>query len=113
MAAEAYKKMVVEARAEDIVYTPNLSGVPANFLARSLEAAGLDLGEAARPEYDPTQDLAATDRKIWKTIWSAGPGCAAIDSIPSVAELISDLRADYLEALRHTEFLAAEIGAQL
>ncbi|MEO2037761.1 MAG: nitronate monooxygenase, partial [Martelella sp.] len=42
MAPDAHKQMIVEGRAADIVYTPAISGVPANFLRPSIMAAGLD-----------------------------------------------------------------------
>jgi len=41
VAPEAYKKMIVDAGANDVVYTAAISGVHANFLAASLEAAGI------------------------------------------------------------------------
>lgn len=107
---DAYKQMILVSRAEDIVYTPNLSGIPANFLGKSLEVAGLDLSEAARPTYDPSKELAAIDRKIWKDIWSAGQGCAAIDSVPDVSSLISELRLGYEKALRQSEGLLMQTG---
>lgn len=42
-ASDAYKQMILEARAADIVHTPAVSGVPASFMRQSLEAAGYDL----------------------------------------------------------------------
>ena len=39
-ASDAYKQMILEARAADIVHTPAVSGVPASFMRQSLEAAG-------------------------------------------------------------------------
>jgi len=48
-AGEAYRQMVVDARAADIVYTPAVSGVPANFMRPSLEQAGYDMEKLLRP----------------------------------------------------------------
>ena len=40
-APEEYRQMIIDAGASDIVYTAAISGVHANFLASSLQAAGL------------------------------------------------------------------------
>jgi nitronate monooxygenase len=42
MAAPAYKDMLVDTAAADIVYTPAISGIPGNFLKPSIAAAGHD-----------------------------------------------------------------------
>ena len=40
-ATEEYRKMIIDAGASDVVYTAAISGVHANFLAASLQAAGI------------------------------------------------------------------------
>ena len=94
MAAPDYKDMVVRAGAGDIVYTPKISGVNANFLRESLERAGLDV---ATLEPKAGMDL-AHEAKAWSTIWSAGHGVAAISTCPTVAELVGDLERQFLAA---------------
>src|SRR5690606_7835826 len=42
-APDAYKEMLLNARAADIIHTPAVSGVPASFMRQSLEAAGFDM----------------------------------------------------------------------
>ena len=72
-----YKEMLVASRAADIVYTPAISGVAANFLRPSIVAAGLD------PDDLPAHgafDMGA-ERKAWKNIWSAGQGVGGITAI--------------------------------
>ena len=49
---EAQKRMLLESRAADIVHTPAVSGVPANFLRASLAAAGLDPDTLPRHKLD-------------------------------------------------------------
>ena len=95
MVAEAYKEMIVEARAADIVYTPNISGVHANFMRPSIVAAGLDPDNLpAHAELDMKNEA-----KAWKTVWSAGQGVGAIDDLPPVAELAERLVREYREAM--------------
>lgn len=100
-APSAYKQMILEARAADIVHTPAVSGVPASFMRQSLELAGYDLkqlqhkgevnyGEKLKPIND--------EAKAWKTVWSAGQGVGAIGDLPTVAELVARLDSEYRAA---------------
>ena len=100
-ASDAYKQMLVDARAEDILYTPAVSGVPASFMRQSLEAAGYDmtkLGRAGDVNYGEKLKPVDDEAKAWKTVWSAGQGVGTIRDIPSVAELCERLRSEYAEA---------------
>ena len=100
IAPEAYKKMIVDAGANDVVYTAAISGVHANFLAASLEAAGIteeDLKKDVKIDFGKEMD---TEAKAWKTIWSAGQGVTTIkDSIP-VKALVERLRSEFIDALK-------------
>lgn len=98
MAPDAYRQMLVDTGSKDIVYTPAISGVPANFLAPSLVQAGLDpkaLGDT--PDIDFGKEL-DVDSKAWKDIWSAGHGVATIDDVPSVADLVDRIVEEWTEA---------------
>lgn len=91
----AYKQMIIEASASDILYTPYFSGIPGNYLRPSVTAAGLD------PENLGTRDKADTglsSAKAWKDIWSAGQGVGGIDDCPSVEQLVARLRDEYASA---------------
>lgn len=94
MIPRAQKDMMLQASAADIVYTPNISGVPANFLRPSIAAAGLD------PDNLPPHgemDMAA-EARAWKNVWSAGQGVGGIrDELPA-AELVARMRAEYAAA---------------
>lgn len=93
----AYKTMLVDANAQDIVYTPAVSGIPANFLRQSLEANGLDPKHL--PE-DTKLDLGKeAEARAWKTIWSAGHGVGAITDVPSIADLVERMAGEYHDAL--------------
>jgi len=100
IAPEAYKKMIVDAGANDVVYTAAISGVHANFLAAGLQAAGItaeDLKKDVKIDFGKEMD---TEAKAWKTIWSAGQGVTTIkDSIP-VKALVERLRSEFIAALK-------------
>lgn len=96
LAPDAYKAMLLEARAADIVYTPAVSGVNANFLRQSIAAAGLDPDNLGPPAKLDLQEEA----KVWKTIWSAGHGAGSIEDVPLTAELCARLSEEYDAAAR-------------
>ncbi len=96
-APDGYKQMILDARAEDIVYTPAVSGVPASFMKKSLEKAGYDLTQLGRPgdvNYGQKLNPADDEAKAWKTVWSAGQGVGGISDVPSVSELVARLGAE-------------------
>ncbi|MGL4324873.1 MAG: NAD(P)H-dependent flavin oxidoreductase [Beijerinckiaceae bacterium] len=93
LADDKYKTMICEAAAADIIYTPAISGVNANFMRQSIAAAGLD---PANLVSHGKMDM-ASEAKVWKNIWSAGHGVGAIADIPSTADLCARLRSEYRE----------------
>ena len=93
------------ARAADILYTPNISGVHANFLRPSILAAGLDPDNLPRH----TQLDMKNETKAWKTVWSAGHGVGAIDDLPPVAVLAERLISEYRAAISAADDLAARV----
>ena len=93
MAPEAYKDMIIESGATDIVHTPAVSGIPANFMTKSLQANGID------PKQLPEHKLDMGDEaKAWKTVWSAGQGAGTIHDVVPTAELVRRLRDEYAQA---------------
>lgn len=90
-ASDEYHRQILEAGASDIVYTPEVSSIPANYLRASLEAANLD-----HPA-DPN-DIAG-HMTAWRDIWSAGQGVGAITDIPTVEALVTRLGDEYHQAL--------------
>lgn len=104
-APDAYKDMIVDSGASDITYTAAISGVSANFLAKSLEAAGItaeDLKKDTKIDFGKELD---TEAKAWKTIWSAGQGVAGISDIIPVATLVSRLKSEFLDAIKRQQEL--------
>lgn len=105
LAPPAYKQMIVDSSAAEILYTPAISSVPASFLRRSIVEAGLDPDKLDAPQAIDlthiTRPYAASveAKRPWRDIWSAGQGVGGVHSIPAVAELIGSLRLEYQEAL--------------
>jgi nitronate monooxygenase len=99
-AKDGYKAMLVEAQASDIVYTPSISGLPANFIRQSLEEAGLDPANLPpAPKVDMAEELDPDRSKAWKDIWSAGEGIGSIHDLPSTSDLIARLENEYWAAV--------------
>lgn len=92
MAPAEYRRMILEARAKDILYTAAISGVKANFLRASIAAAGLD--PDALDEATPL-NVSDHESRPWKNIWSAGHGVGGIEDVPGVAALCQRLAAEY------------------
>lgn len=95
MVAPEQKDMILQTRAADIVYTPNVSGIWANFMRPSMVAAGVD------PDAPPSGhklDMAG-EAKAWKNVWSAGQGVGSIRDLPGAGELCARLIDEYQAAL--------------
>ena len=96
-AVDAYKQMVVDSKASDIVYSNLFTGVHGNYLAPSIAAAGLDPNDL--PESDPTKmDFGSgggSKSKAWKDIWGAGQGVGAVKAIQPAASLVDQLGQEY------------------
>ncbi|WP_346841610.1 nitronate monooxygenase family protein [Metapseudomonas otitidis] len=108
-ASAAYKQMLLDARAADIIHTPAVSGVPASFMRQSLEAAGYDLArlnDKADVNYGEKLKPVSDEAKAWKTVWSAGQGVGDIHDLPTVPELVERLDREYRAALQHSARLA-------
>lgn len=102
-APEAYKQMIVESSAEDIIYSNLFTGVSGNYLKGSIVNAGLD--PAALPQSDPSKmsfgsGEQGSKAKAWKDIWGAGQGVGAVHEIVPTADLIARLKREYDEAKR-------------
>ena len=99
-AAAAYKQMLVDSRAEDIVYTSLFSGIPGNYLRGSVAQTGLD------PDLLPAADKSKmnfgtdgnTELKAWKDIWSAGQSVSGIHEVESVQVLVGRMTREYAAA---------------
>lgn len=96
-APAAYKQILLDSRAEDLVFTPFFThGIPANMLKKSIARVGYDPDRL--PPHGAEQPR--EDAKPWRDVWAAGQGVALIDDLPSVATLVDRLEAEYHAAPR-------------
>jgi nitronate monooxygenase len=110
-AAAAYKQMLVDSRAEDIVYTSLFSGVAGNYLRASVAETGLDpdnLPDGSKTAMNFAA-LGGGERKAWKDIWSAGQSVSGIRSVDPVATLVARMREQYAAALAGLELAATSL----
>jgi nitronate monooxygenase len=103
MASHAYKPMLVDSEFDDVVLTRAFTGLETNMLKPSIVAAGLD------PAKLP-QDLSAAGAaalyggenaegpRRWRDIWSAGHSVSGVCAIPSVHDLVAQIRTEYQAA---------------
>ena len=95
----AYKQMIVDSGAEDIVYSSLFTGIHGNYLKPSIRAAGMDpdaLGSADASTMDFGKGAAKA--KAWSQIWGSGQGIGAIHEVTPAGALVDRLAADYAEA---------------
>jgi nitronate monooxygenase len=96
-APAAYKQMIENSSAEDIVYTNLFTGVHGNYLKGSIVASGLD------PDNLPESDKSKMDfgaAKAWRDIWGAGQGVGQIDETLPAAAIVERLAMEYEQARR-------------
>jgi nitronate monooxygenase len=98
-ASDAYKQMIVDSSADDIVYSNLFTGVHGNYLKPSIAAAGLDPDNL--PQSDPSKmNFGSGSVKAWKDIWGAGQSVSAVHEVLPAAELVARLKREYEEAKR-------------
>lgn len=102
-AQDAYKNMIVESNASDIVYSSLFTGILGNYLAPSIKAAGLDpanleQGDSSKMDFGSGGN---TNAKVWKEIWGSGQGIGSIKEVVCVAQLVERLRREYQDAKRN------------
>jgi nitronate monooxygenase len=108
-AAAEYKRMIVEGRAADIVYTSHFTGVHGNYLVGSIRRAGLDPDRLApgNPEQLSFRSGGNIEAKAWRDIWGCGHGLGAVARVEPVAGIVARLEAEYRAARLR---LAAVVG---
>jgi nitronate monooxygenase len=92
--SDDYRNAIVESAAADVVYTNLFTGVHGNYLKKSIVNAGLD--PDALPESDKSKmSFGSGSAKAWRDIWGAGQGVGLMDDVPTVAEMVARLTAEY------------------
>ena len=97
-AVPAYKEMIVDSQANDIVYSSLFTGIHGSYLKGSIENAGLDPNDLPDGQVN-AMDFDKADAKAWKDIWGAGQGVGDIDDIPATRDLIMAMEREYLGTL--------------
>lgn len=90
---EARKAMTIAVTMEDIVTSTCVTGVPANWMWPSLEAAGFtraDLKSKRKMDFTTTDSA-----KPWRNIWGAGQVVGAVRASEPVATIVDNLVAEY------------------
>lgn len=100
MASDAYRRMLVDSSADDILLTRAFTGLEANMLRPSIVAAGLDpdhlpAGASVDVARDIDPDSVRSPFRRWKDIWSAGHSVSGVSAVSSVAELVDEIAAGY------------------
>jgi nitronate monooxygenase len=96
-AQEAHKRMIVDGTSADIVYTDFFSGVLANFLRPSVVRAGLDPDNLPRGDKSQMK-IGSEEARVWRDIWSAGHGIAAVTDVVPTEVLVARLAREYRAA---------------
>ncbi len=100
-APEAYKQMIVDSTAGDIVYSNLFTGVLGNYLKKSIVNAGLDPDNLEQSDASKMKfGDGGSKAKAWKDIWGAGQGVGGVHEIVPAADLIARLKREYDEAKR-------------
>jgi nitronate monooxygenase len=106
-ASDDYKRMLMSAEADDLIYTDAINGIPANWLKASLLTAGLDPQRLPPREPGQRRGHLPQHAKPWKNLWSAGQGISLIRDIPTVAALVARLQVEYAAAGERPALTAA------
>lgn len=92
---QEYRQMVVDAGADDIEENSQISGIPANFLRRSLDKARKQL-DGAHKGFSVAIEL--ENLKRWKDIWGAGHGVGSVHAVEPASAVVDRFEREYREA---------------
>jgi nitronate monooxygenase len=103
MASDDYREMLLASSMDDVLLTSSFTGLPANMLAPSIKAAGLDLTrldesiseERAREKFG---GATTSGPRRWADIWSAGHSVSGVTRVQSVGELVEQTEAEFCSA---------------
>jgi nitronate monooxygenase len=90
-ASDEYRKMVVDSVTDDIILTPAVSGLPANWLKGSLDR----LGYTDYKNPPPGAFSAESNFKAWRDIWGAGHAVHITTRISTTADIVDELESEY------------------
>ena len=104
MASDGYRAMLAASTMDDVLLTSSFTGLPANMLAPSIAAAGLDpqrLDESMSEARSRAQFGAGADGpRRWTDIWSAGHSVSGVGEVQSVEALVDCTAREFDAAMR-------------
>jgi len=102
LALPGYRQMLVDSELDDVILSDAFTGLPANMLRPSVEAAGLDPDHLPRElGADGASRLYGAKGPLpqrWKDIWSAGHAVSGVHGVQTVAELVDATDREYRAA---------------
>lgn len=107
MADPAYKQMLVDSNADDLIVSAGITGTPASWLKPSLRALGIDpdnMPPAPERKYDSSKPVTA---RKWVDVWAAGQGLGAVKAVERVEDVVQRLEQEYQTARQRFSTLAA------
>ncbi len=110
----AYKQMLVDTSADDIVYSNLFTGVHGNYLKPSIQNAGMDPNNLPEGEKSSMKfgSGGSNKSKAWRDIWGAGQGVGSIAGVTTTAEAVSQLEHEYAGARARMQQIASPYGKQ-
>lgn len=105
-ASDEYRDMLVASGLEDIVETTAVSGVNATWMKASLDKAGIHADQAAGAKTIDFSGNISTANKAWKDVWSAGQGVGATLQAVSARQVVDELHAEYVMAMKGMKHLS-------
>ena len=106
-ASPAQKAAMIEASAEDIVYTPAFSGTPANYLRSSIVRAGLDPDTLPTLRRSPEVGGQQGPVRTWSDIWGSGHGVGSVRAVEPAKVVVDRLVDEYRAAIARMAALSA------
>lgn len=99
LATPDYKQMLVDCEFDDVLLSDAFTGLPANMLRPSVQAAGLDpddLPSGLGPDGAARlYGAGGTQARRWEQIWSAGHSVSAVRGVERVCDLVEQTAHEY------------------
>lgn len=102
-AQNEYKQMLIDSSPDEIIYTEKISGIPANWLSKSVEKSPeilVDGPKKIAAGHAGGEHAVEQEYKRWRDIWSAGQGVAQIEEIKPAGAIVKQIAEEYLQTLQ-------------
>jgi nitronate monooxygenase len=111
---EDYRNMIVAHGAGDIVYSDLFSGVHGNYLAPSVERAGLDPNDLPKGDKSKMNFNSGGNQKVrvWTDIYGGGQGIGSVKGVVGTQQFVDRLADEYEDAKRELTAKLAPYAAR-